>query len=89
MKNNFSIFLIILLIVSIYSCNKKTKIVPDGYLRIDFPDKIYEKKKFDNCYFSIEIPSYLDVNMDSKNKCWFNHISWTNYYFNYSNTIFY
>ena len=70
MKNNFNNFLITLLIVSLYSCNKTTKIVPYGYLRIDFPEKIYEKKRFENCYFSIEIPNYLDVNMDSKNECW-------------------
>ena len=70
MQNNFSIFLITLLTVSFYSCNKTTKIVPHGYLRIDFPDKIYEKIVFDNCDFSIEIPNYLNVNMDSKNECW-------------------
>ena len=70
MKNNFSIFLITLFIVLIYSCNKTTKIVPYGYLRIDFPEKIYEKKIFEHCDFSIEIPNYLDVNMDSKNECW-------------------
>ena len=70
MKNNFSIFLITLLTVSFYSCNKTTKIVPHGYLRIDFPDKMYEKIVFDNCDFSIEIPNYLNVNMDSKNECW-------------------
>ena len=55
MKTNFNIFLITLLIISIYSCNKTTKIVPYGYLRIDFPYKIYEKKRFENCDFSIEI----------------------------------
>ena len=70
MKNNLSIYLITFLIVSIYSCNKTTKIVPHGYLRIHFPDKIYEKKVFDNCDFSIELPNNLDVNMDSKNDCW-------------------
>tara|TARA_S200000501_G_C20825530_1_gene744765 strand:+ start:463 stop:1029 length:567 start_codon:yes stop_codon:yes gene_type:complete len=60
----------ILIFISFFSCTTKTKIVPYGHFRIDFPIKEYKKHDFKNCNFSTEIAEYLNVSINPQNNCW-------------------
>tara|TARA_B100000900_G_scaffold349581_1_gene315781 strand:+ start:305 stop:889 length:585 start_codon:yes stop_codon:yes gene_type:complete len=71
MKIRKIIFIVIISIL-FYSCSKKNKIAPFGYFRIDLPEKNYEYYDFKNCNFSFELPEYLKVVRNNRNKCWIN-----------------
>tara|TARA_B100000945_G_C20205822_1_gene513673 strand:+ start:95 stop:673 length:579 start_codon:yes stop_codon:yes gene_type:complete len=70
MKNNPYILILTLFIITLFSCTTKNKIVPNGYFRIDLPEKKYKTHNFKNCNFSTEIPEYLTISIHSQNSCW-------------------
>ena len=71
MKIRKAIFIIIISII-FFSCSKKNKITPIGFFRIDLPEKKYNYYDFKNCNFSFELPDYLKVVKNNRNKCWIN-----------------
>lgn len=55
----FSLFLIVA------SCEENTDYYPKprGYMRLDFPERIYSIFEKDSCPYQFEIPEYFDVQM--------------------------
>ena len=63
MKTNFLLFITILLM----ACNDNYTPKPKAFIKLDFPEKVYEKLEAD-CPFSFELPIYSKLNK-KENSC--------------------
>ena len=70
-KNKFSIAIVYLLALVISACSGSAEVdyypKPRGFLRLDFPESVYERYLSD-CPYSFEIPDYMRVE-DKLNSC--------------------
>ncbi len=56
------------------SCESEYTPKPNGYLRLDFPKKVYQQYQSD-CPFTFEYPQYAKIEMDKSihaEPCWVN-----------------
>lgn len=64
-----NIGLLILLTLVTFACEEETDYYPKprGYMRLDFPERIYSNYSDDNCPFSFDVPEYF--NLIDKTEC--------------------
>lgn len=73
-KNLKQIAILLVLLFGASGCENETVPRPEGYFRIDLPEKEYQLKDF-HCPFTFEIPKYSFLELKGENTdepCWFN-----------------
>lgn len=67
MSRQLIIFMLALMVFSCESDEVEFYPKPNGYLRLDFPDRVYSEYA-GNCPYSFEMPEYFDIN-DTTDNC--------------------